>query len=374
MHSRLIEYPIPAFLHIRLTTHMIHKNDCTSRICHQPSPTNRTRLTLALIAISIALNASPSLGWGGTAHSIINAGAVTHLPASMKQFIDQKAYFSAHASDADNRKSSYASEAKKHFIDIDYYPNFKTFTHDYDSAVARYGLSTIETNGIVPWAALWMYDTLVNQLKRRDWTKAYQSAADLGHYIGDCNIALHATVNYNGQLSGNTGIHSRYETGIVGQFQQELTIVKDSVMVLSRPIDVIFSCVLDVNSYVDSIMAADNKAQTASGWDRSGIPPNTYYTSLWKLTGPFTKAHIQRSSVVLARLWYSAWQKAGLLPTTSVQPMLSTIQTCPVNSSTYSIVQFNLLGRQMTLGNFKRSETRNRAQLYPLILVNKVQR
>lgn len=40
-------------------------------------------------------------------------------------------------------------------------------------------------------------------------------AADLGYYIGDAHIPLHTTTyKYNGQFSGQTRIHSLWETHV----------------------------------------------------------------------------------------------------------------------------------------------------------------
>ncbi len=52
----------------------------------------------------------------------------------------------AHASDADYRKSTDPTEAPKHFIDIDYYPEFVstgTIPQDFDSIVAIHGYSFV---------------------------------------------------------------------------------------------------------------------------------------------------------------------------------------------------------------------------------------
>jgi len=302
-------------------------------------------LTFGLSLFFLAICA-PVFGWGGTAHRIINGGATLHCPAAMGLFIDQKAFFESHASDADTRKSGDPTEGIKHYIDIDNYAGFRTMTHDYDSAVAKYGLSTIEDNGIVPWAALRAFDTLIEQLSRNDWTGAYQTAADLGHYIGDANIALHATKNYDGQLTGNTGIHTRYETTMVNLFQQELAIVADPVRYVPDPLDRIFACILDVNSYADSIMTADDEAKQAAGWNGSGAAPSDYLTELWRLTGGFTKAHIQRASYLLACLWYTAWVDAGL-GTTATAPRCA----APGNGATACVGRagaFDILGRQIT--------------------------
>ena len=46
----------------------------------------------------------------------------------------------------------------------------------------------------------------------------------LAHYIQDAHQPLHATNNYDGQLTGNNGIHARFETALFERFQSRLTI------------------------------------------------------------------------------------------------------------------------------------------------------
>lgn len=36
-------------------------------------------------------------------------------------------------------------------------------------------------------------------------------AGDLGHYLGDAQMPLHTSLNHNGQLTGQTGIHAFFE-------------------------------------------------------------------------------------------------------------------------------------------------------------------
>ena len=36
-------------------------------------------------------------------------------------------------------------------------------------------------------------------------------SAIIGHYVADAHVPLHAVLNYNGQLTGQTGIHNRWE-------------------------------------------------------------------------------------------------------------------------------------------------------------------
>jgi hypothetical protein len=264
---------------------------------------------VAVIGICAGM-AGDALGWGSTGHKFVNFNAVVHLPPSMTQITAQQAFFRDHASDADNRKSADTAEAPKHFIDLESYPDFSHLTPDLGSLIATYGWVTVKEIGILPWATVWAMDSLTVQLRRRDWTKSYQTAADLGHYVADGHQPLHCTVNYDGASTGNGGIHSRYETGMINQAQ--LVAVRDSARYVADRYAFILAYLLRANLLVDSIMQGDNSAKAASGWNGSGQAPALYYSALWQYCQGFTQRLLQEATVALASLWYTAWVDAAL--------------------------------------------------------------
>jgi hypothetical protein len=271
-----------------------------------------TKLYFVFIVLALLLAFSTiAFSWGSTGHRIINLKAVQHLPDSMSTLKKDSLFFQSHASDADNRKissdTSWWSEAERHYIDIDAYPNFKSLPHDMNTVISLYGRTTVHDNGTIPWATVMVLDSLTAQLRRGAVAKAESTMADLGHYVGDGHQPLHVTQNYDGQMTGNGGIHSRYETGMVGQFQSSIVITRDSARYISNPLEYVFSYLYVSNSYVDSIMAADVYAKATSGWSGSGSVPSAYYTALWAKVGTFTKQLFQQATVDLASLWYTAW-------------------------------------------------------------------
>jgi hypothetical protein len=263
-----------------------------------------------LLCAVIFLVPSLVLAWGGTGHKIINRNAVIHLPASMQQLIDQQAFLEAHASDADNRKSKDPTESPKHFIDIDTYPNFQNKILNYDSLVSKYGSAFVINEGTLPWATKTTLDSLTAQFHRGDWAKADTTASDLGHYVGDGHQPLHVTNNYDGGSTGNSGIHSRYETKMLDAYQSSVVITRDSVHFVADPFSFVFHYLNATNVYVDSIMIADTQAKAAAGGSTSS---SVYLAALWAKCGPFTNQVIQQATVDLASLWYTAWMNAGLL-------------------------------------------------------------
>lgn len=272
-------------------------------------------LTAALLA----------LGWGSTGHRIINTRAVYHLPAGMRLFIQDSTFFGQHGSDADTRKGADTAEAPKHYIDLEEYGAFSALTPDLDSVVAVYGWAAVKETGILPWATALAYDSLVTQLKRGDWTKGTLTASDIGHYVGDGHNPLHVTVNYDGQLTGNGGIHSRYESGMINTYQAALTIVPQTASYVADRFGYVLSYCIAGNALVDSILHADTEAKIISGWNGQNPVPPAYYAALWDLTDDLTRDQFQRATVALASLWYSAWVDAGLIVPSSVDPPLQAI-------------------------------------------------
>lgn len=238
----------------------------------------------------------------------------------MGSFIQDSTYFSQHASDADYRKGSDTAEAPKHYIDLENIPQYASLTPNLDSLISVMGWPAVKENGILPWATVWAYDTLVVRLRRGDWTGVRTVASDIGHYVADGHQPLHNTNNYNGQLTGNSGIHSRYETGMIDAFKSLLWVRPASTRYIPDRFAFALGYSIEANRLVDSILAADRTAKSASGWNGLGDPPPQYYASLWQSTSSLTLRQFQNATEALASLWYSAWVDAGLIVIADVSP------------------------------------------------------
>lgn len=272
-------------------------------------------------------------GWGSVGHRIINTKMVVHLPAGMEGFVQRAAFLAAHASDADNRKGADSrkpyilKEGPRHFIDVDAYAEFATQSvpTNFSTIIAQHDSATVFDRGINPWATVWTLDSLTAQMRRGDWEEVWLTAADLGHYVGDAHQPLHNTEDYDGRgsLPGSKGIHSRYETSMLGAYQNSITIVADSVHFIANPIDFMFGIVYQSNSYVDSIYDADVFARQTSGWNGSGSIPSSYTSALWDKTEEFTLLQFQRATQNYADLLYTAWINAG----TPLIPVVTKVAT-----------------------------------------------
>ncbi|MDI6779408.1 MAG: hypothetical protein QME25_04350 [Bacteroidota bacterium] len=230
----------------------------------------RLIIKIAILFFVFVLSIQNVLAWGSTGHKIINRKAPMQLPSLMSKFKSDSLFYEDHASDADYRKVSgdttFAAEYYRHYLDIDEYPNFYNLPRNLNSLIKLYGWDTVKSRGTNPWFTKYFLDSLTAQLARGDSIKVKQTASDLGHYVADGYQPLHCTLNYNGQYTGNNGIHSRYETTMLGYFQSQIVINPASIQYVSSPIDYMFDYIYYLQFLVDSIMIADNYAKTISGW------------------------------------------------------------------------------------------------------------
>jgi len=262
-------------------------------------------LLLFILAITFAQQ-DLVYAWGWGTHRYINENAVDCLPPEMDFFQEHRNYLREHSTDPDiDDLPGYY-----HYIDIDYYPEFfeGTFPHDWDEAVEQYGYDVITDNGTIPWVIETWTDSLTVLMASGQWETVWQLAAELGHYVADSHQPLHLTLNYNGQLTGNYGIHSRYETHMINPHLSELPLPDSSGIYWSSVIDSVFRYIDEIYPYASEIIAADDLAA-----DQDPNYNSTYYNILWEEVDSMTISVIHCAIVDLASIWQTAWVNSGSL-------------------------------------------------------------
>ncbi len=141
--------------------------------------------------------------------------------------------------------------------------------------------------------------------------KAMLLAADLGHYIGDSHMPLHITRNYNGQYTGQNGVHSRYESDLIGSFQNQIIYDGDSLQYIENVPDFVFNMIYDNYQYVDSVLYADSAAEAYAGNHNS----TNYYNKFWEIAKDFTIGLFHKASYRIACVIYTEWINSGGSPT-----------------------------------------------------------
>ncbi len=253
--------------------------------------------------------AAPSFGWGATGHRYASGLAVEDLPAELKPlYAANKAWIVAHSSDPDHWREADRSEAPHHFIDLDKWgmEDAKHFPRDYWVACGLYGKDAVDRNGVVPWRIGQYYAKLVVAFKKQDARAIVDTSAWLGHYVADIHVPFHACVNYDGQLTGQKGVHSRFESAMVEKQIAEKELKKMGVSKISDPVSAAFGWA-DVSLKRSFDVLAADKAAAAKD---SGYG-DAYYKLLGVKARPIAVTALSESGRDLASLWAAAWQAAG---------------------------------------------------------------
>ena len=257
------------------------------------------------------LSVTTMYGWGDEGHKLITDKALHALPSEMKTFSPWFDFITTHCVDPDNRKRDDKTEGAKHYIDIDYYKEYNkgNFQENFDSLSAMYGKDVVTKQGVLPWALQNTYHALVEAFRSHNAAKTKVMMADLAHYVGDAHQPMHTTVNYDGQLSGQKGVHSRYEIYMVNKHYNELAakVIPGQAAPVKEITKFVFDCIYESNSLLPIVMMADTSAANETNKNYN----EEYYRLLWFKTQYATVSEMKNGAERLASLFYTAWLEAG---------------------------------------------------------------
>ena len=271
--------------------------------------------------------------WGFLVHRTVNQLAIYELPGNLRGFFFQNMdYMAKNAPRPDLRRNQDSAEATKHFIDLEMYGDSAAWKMpmEWEEAVRRYTKDSLLKYGYLPYLIMRVKDSLTTAFKTRNKDSILFYAADLGHYIGDAHVPLHTTVNYDGQLSNQRGLHSLWESMI-----PELEIDKydlsssHKAKYLDHPEQQIWNAVRQSFVLLNDVFQQEREAsknftdstkfriQVRRGREVKSYTP-AFASAYSKRLGKTINQQLIRSADLLADFIYTAWVDAG-------KPNLTTI-------------------------------------------------
>lgn len=253
--------------------------------------------------------------WGFTGHRFITGKAIDLLPPEIRPFFQKyRTTLVEHAIDPDTyRTMGFTEEPPRHFMDMDNYGPFPftAIPHDYSDAVAKRGLDFVTKNGTVPWRTQEIYDRLRDTFKQLPTASFSRDdiilfSAVIAHYTEDSFQPFHACANYDGQLTHQQGIHSRFESELFDRYEAELHLSPAPVSYIPSAREFIFSTLRDSYQNVQPILEADRAA--AAG---RTLYDDEYFAQLFKSTRPILEKRVSGAISGVASLITSAWTDAG---------------------------------------------------------------
>lgn len=267
-----------------------------------------------------------SFCWGFYAHQKINYYAVFLLPPQLVSFYKPNITFlNEHAVDPDKRRYAVAEEGPRHYIDIDHYGKYPydSLPRKWNDAVAKFGEDSLMQYGIVPWHVQTMLARLTAAFKEKSFAKILKNSAEIGHYIADAHVPLHANSNHNGQYTNQKGIHGFWESRVPELLaENEFDFFIGQADYIKNPGDFIWKRVLESAKASDSVLLFEKQLTLQFGEDKKYSFEERNGKTVRQYSSAFTIAfnkkldgmieHRMRQSIyAVASFWYTAWVNAG---------------------------------------------------------------
>lgn len=300
------------------------------------------KFTLLIILSLVFIGFS---SWGFLVHRTVAQLAIYELPKPMQAFFflnkDSLVYG---APRPDLRRFKDESEGSKHYMDMEYFGDsaFSVVPHNFDDAIAKYSLDTLNKYGTVPYVVVAYLEKLTNAFRSLNADSIVFYAADLSHYIGDAHVPLHTSINYDGQFTEQRGIHDLWETTV-----PELEIInyklssRHKARYIKSPTEEIWKIIEHTFSLLPEVLAKEieiSKNYTDSTkyrWEVRWGQKRRFYTPAFakeysKALNTSINDQLISSANAIADFWYTAWVNAG-------KPDLNKILKKPYNKTLFKI-------------------------------------
>ncbi len=294
--------------------------------------------------------------WGFYAHQKINYYAVFLLPPEMiVLFKPNISFISEHSVDPDKRRYAVPDEGPRHYIDIDHYGiyPYEALPRKWNDAVAKFGEDSLKQYGIVPWHVQTMLRRLTDAFKEKNFSLIMKNSAEIGHYIADAHVPLHACSNHNGQFTNQKGIHGFWESRVPELLaEKEFDFFIGKAEYIQNPGDFIWNRVLESAKAADTVLTFEKELTLQFSDDKKYSFENRNGKIIRQYSSAFTIAYnkktdgmierrMRQSIYAIASFWYTAWVNAG-------QPDLK--ELAKQKFSEADLAAFEKLNTQWSLG------------------------
>ena len=281
--------------------------------CHRGVFTSRYTAVgaAAVVATFFAMfSPLPARAWGGNAEHLVAAKAVETLPPEIRGFFEaNRDYINRHVSEPlDMLDKNPLTERRNHYLYLDHYGKFPfdTLPRNYQTAVSKFTKSKLEASGVLPWQIGVYSQKLTQAMRDHDWEQTRLAAAYLAAYVAQAHDPFHTTENFDGHLSGQTGVDVRFGSNLVDRYSLFFPLRPDDATFLRDPTDHAFDACMSAHAWVENILLADRRA-------REGLSDYTdeYYDRFYNLTGAILIRQLSDAATDVGSYWLTAWINAG---------------------------------------------------------------
>ena len=282
------------------------------------------RLVIKIFYLTGTLAVSTGFIWGFYAHQRINHLAVFTLPPDMIGFYKKNLTYITEASvNPDKRRFAVPEEAPRHYLDLDHYGDSALYKMPrfWKEAVSQYTEDTLKAYGILPWHIQRMYLQLKDAFLVKDPARILKISAELGHYLADAHVPLHTTENYNGQRTGQIGIHAFWESRLPELFSDRYDFFVGRAQYISNIQLEAWKAIESSHLALDSVLRYEKMLAAKFGekkysFETKGnqtmrVYSKEYAKAYHELLSGMVERQMRTCIRRLGGFWYSAWVDAG---------------------------------------------------------------
>jgi len=317
-------------------------------------PLLRTTVSLLLFLFT----ANSVFAWGERGHDLVTRVAVQNLRelsndnSALVTPFAARDHMLAHLSNAPDIvwRAPYMSDVDRlanystHFINLERVyvgvASWKDVPSDYATYRKDSNAKQLEPTevGTAPWRVLQLYRELVvalkdvgkasteNDLEERV-NEALLYAGIMSHFVADLANPHHTTANYDGQLSGQHGLHGYFESDVVAELPMDLAIEiqakakkswlsvysnEERVEILQDPQKLVWALLANSHRNLPRLLALDEKHSLLKRGNDNGTRAERKAPKL--VASKYQTFAVERLAVgasVLSQLWLLAWKEAG---------------------------------------------------------------
>lgn len=278
---------------------------------------------LIILSVFFYFSAESKVPWGFYAHKKINFLAVFTVPSPLNKFLKKDIdLLQEYAVLPDERRYIMDDEAQRHYIDLDHYNIKEIQFKSFKEVSINISIDSLNAHGIVVWYIPIAYAKLKNAFQNREKDKIIKYAAELGHYVADAHVPLHTTSNYDGQKTGQSGIHSFWESRIPELLNINLEDWLGPAEYISNVQNSAWEYVLASNYLVNDLLLKEKELSTRYpsnkkySFEQKGTIliknySKDYALEYHKLLKHSIEDRFSEAIKQIGFLWYSAWLEAG---------------------------------------------------------------
>ena len=139
--------------------------------------------------------------------------------------------------------------------------------------------------------------------------------------MADAHVPLHTTKNYDGQLTGQTGLHAFWESRLPELFYSDYNFYTGKAQYISNVSAEVWKTIAQTNQALDSVLRFEKLLSEKTGNNKFNFETKgkqtikvfsyDYAKAYHDLLQGMVERQMRRSIWLTGSLWYSAWVDAG---------------------------------------------------------------